>query len=342
MRELSIERLDDWQKWDDYIFNHPHGTLYHLSPWKNAIEKTFQLRADYFFAKKNNHICGVLPLFLTKTFFQSSKLVSIPYAVYGGILADDSSIEQELFNYSIEFARKSNVNHIEFRYLHDPGYNLPQQNLYITFIKELKGTEEELLLGIPRKSRASIRNAYKKYHFEIKIDLDINTLYKLYLMNKRKLGSPPYPFTFFQNLLAGYGDKAHILSVYYQKKAVASVLFFEYKDILLPYFSGGNSKYNFTNANNVLYFELMKYGLKNGFKYFDFGRSRINSGAGKFKEYMGFTPQNLHYYHSLNSQKEIPNINPSNPKFNLVSKIWSTLPLSLTEYLGPKIVKKIP
>ncbi len=342
MPDLAIERSEDWQKWDDYVFNHPNGTLYHLSPWKNAIEKSFQLRADYFWAIKENKICGILPLFLVKTFFHSSKLVSIPYAVYGGILADDLNIEQELFNYSIAFAENNNADHIEFRCLHDPGYKLPKEELYVTHIKELEKTEEEILLSIPRKSRASVRKAYSKYDMDIKVDKDLNTLYKLYLMNKRELGSPPYPYSFFEHLSAGYGDNAGVLTVLYQNMPAAGIFYFKYKDVLMPYFSGSNSKYNFTNANNVLYFELMKYGLNNGFKYFDFGRSRVNSGSGKFKQYMGFTPQSLHYYHYLTGQKEIPNINPSNPKFNLASSIWSKLPLRLTELLGPTIVKRIP
>ena len=98
----------------------------------------------------------------------------------------------------------------------------------------------------------------------------------------------------------------------------------------------------FTNANNLMYFELMKYALKIGLRNFDFGRSRINTGSGKFKQNMGFEPTPLHYYFFSPNQDQIPNINPSNRKFDLISKIWTKLPLPLTEFLGPKIVKRIP
>ena len=102
------------------------------------------------------------------------------------------------------------------------------------------------------------------------------------------MGSPPYPYRFFKHLLSEFDNKAKILTVFYRERPAASVLFFEYKDTLLPYFSGANSKYYNTNANNVLYYELMKYGLERNFKFFDFGRSRKQTGSAKFKENMGF------------------------------------------------------
>jgi len=342
LSNLKIKKCDDWAQWDDYISGHPNGTLYHLGPWKRVIEKTFNIEADYYVAQVDEKVCGVLPLFRIETFFNAVRIVSIPYAVYGGILADNPEIETALLEYAIDFTQKNNSNHIEFRCLHDANYSLPKQNLYVTYIKEIADTEEKILLNVPRKSRASIRSGLNKYGLLSEINKDYNSLYRLYLLNKRKLGSPAYPRIFFKNLLDEFGPKSNIIMTCYQKKEISGVLFFEFKNTLYPYFSGSDLKYNFTSASNVMYFDLMKYGLNNGFKFLDFGRSRIGTGAGKFKENMGFIAQPLHYYHYLTDNTEIPNMNPSNQKFALISRMWMHLPLPITEYLGPKIVKRIP
>ena len=56
----------------------------------------------------------------------------------------------------------------------------------------------------------------------------------------------------------------------------------------------------------------------------------------------GFNPQPLYYQYYLHRIKEIPNINPSNPKFDLPKSIWQRLPLPITKWLGPKLVRGIP
>jgi len=41
---------NDQLSWDQYVQNHPHATLYHLSGWKNVIEKTYGHKTYYLMA----------------------------------------------------------------------------------------------------------------------------------------------------------------------------------------------------------------------------------------------------------------------------------------------------
>ena len=38
---ISTIEASDLSKWDEYVYSHPQATLYHLSAWKNVIEKTY-------------------------------------------------------------------------------------------------------------------------------------------------------------------------------------------------------------------------------------------------------------------------------------------------------------
>ena len=330
------------EAWDDYVFNHPEGTIYHTTQWMRSVQETFNQEQYYHLCIDGTIIKGVMPLFCIKTLFSGIKAVSIPWAMYGGILADSKEEQTALLNFAEKEIEDRGIDFLELRNLYHNGLSLPEQDMYVTYIKKLEQNEEKILQNIPRKSRASVRNGYNKFNLKSRFSQDVNILYHLYLLNKRKLGSPPYPRKFFEILINEFGDNAGILYIEYENRTIAGVLFFTYKDTIYPYFSGSNGNFNFTNSNNLMYFELMKYALKIGLRNFDFGRSRINTGSGKFKQNMGFEPTPLHYYFFSPKQDQIPNINPSNRKFDLISKIWTKLPLPLTEFLGPKIVKRIP
>jgi hypothetical protein len=112
--------------------------------------------------------------------------------------------------------------------------------------------------------------------------------------------------------------------------------------VVVPFYSGSDLEYFFTQCNNVMYCDLMEEALRRGYRHFDFGRSRRDTGPYSFKVNMGFEPRTLHYQYVLLGLSEVPKINPSNPKFELPRRIWSRLPLALTKIVGPQVLKYIP
>ena len=78
--------------WDDYVYNHPQATLYHVSGWKNIIEKTYGHKTYYLMAVKDNSpnatdngqrttytahsAVGILPLVHLKHFLFGNSLIS--------------------------------------------------------------------------------------------------------------------------------------------------------------------------------------------------------------------------------------------------------------------------
>ena len=98
MTKLEICELEkkDERAWDEYILKSEHSTFYNQIDWKNVVEKTYKHKPVYLIAKENGEIRGVLPLFLMKTIFFGKKLVSVPFAPYGGICADNKTVEKRL------------------------------------------------------------------------------------------------------------------------------------------------------------------------------------------------------------------------------------------------------
>jgi hypothetical protein len=102
--QIKTIQSADAPAWDEYVHNHPKANLYHLSGWKNVINKTYGHKTYYLMATRkpegsqlsvknyelnSNHVVGIFPLVHLKHFLFGNSLISIPFFDLGGILADD-------------------------------------------------------------------------------------------------------------------------------------------------------------------------------------------------------------------------------------------------------------
>jgi hypothetical protein len=83
----------------------------------------------------------------------------------------------------------------------------------------------------------------------------------------------------------------------------------------------------------------MRRACERGFKVFDFGRSKVGTGAFDFKRNWGFDPRPLAYQFWLAPGRKIPDLNPLSPKFRFFIALWKKLPLGVATHLGPAIVR---
>lgn len=94
--EIADLRKEEEEAWDEYIFKSNSSTFYHRIGWKNVVKKTYKPKPIYLIAKEDSEIKGVLPLFLMKSIIFGKKLISVPFAPYGGVCADNRTIENVL------------------------------------------------------------------------------------------------------------------------------------------------------------------------------------------------------------------------------------------------------
>src|SRR2546425_2509367 len=90
--ELRTETAE----WDAFVRASGEGSPFQLVAWKRAVERTFGLRAHYLMARENGRLVGVLPLFEARELFGRRALISVPYAVYGGICATSDAARREI------------------------------------------------------------------------------------------------------------------------------------------------------------------------------------------------------------------------------------------------------
>lgn len=339
---MQIKVLDAAQvaRWNQYVYAQPQGTFFHRAEWKDVIEKAFGHRCHFLYAEHNDEIVGVLPLGHIKSALFGNALISSPFCVYGGILTNDVNVHQALLDAGCKLAAELGVDYLEMRHRDQPLEGWQGKDLYVTFRKIIDPDVEKNLLSIPRKQRAVVRKGIEA-GLQGEIDTGIDRLYDAYSQSVHALGTPVFPKRYFRVLKDCFGEDCEVLTITYQGRVVSSVMSFYFRDEVLPYYGGGTAEAREVKANDFMYWDLMRRACERGIRVFDYGRSKVGTGSYSFKKNWGFEPEPLHYQYHLVRAKEMPNVSPTNPKYQRFIKAWQRMPLGLTRLIGPMIAKNL-
>lgn len=326
---------DDLPRWDAYVRAAPSASFFHLSGWKTAVEQAYGHDCPYLLAEEGETIVGVLPLVRTKSLLFGHALTSTAFAVHGGPVGDSGDVVRALATHASGLADRYGADYLEFRSVERTGLEWPcRDNAHATFRRAIGPDPEANLRAIPRKQRAVVRKAIDR-GLTSEMDDDLERFYRLYATSVRNLGTPVFPKRWFRALKHVFGDACDVLTVADQGKPVSAVLSFYFRDSVLPYYGGGGRDARSLGANDFMYYDLMCRAGARGCTLFDFGRSKVGSGAFAFKRNFGFEPTPLHYEYYLRDRETLPDTSPNNPKYRLMIALWSRLPLPLANALGP-------
>ena len=328
----------DRAAWNAFVTGHPEGTFFHLAEWQDVLWRSFRHRTFYLLAEREGRICGVLPLAQVKSKLFGNSLVSTPFCVYGGPLAEDDATYDALAERACELARELAVDYMEFRNRRRRHAEWPYTEQNVTFRKAIDEDSEKNLLAIPRKQRAMVRKGIKE-GLRSEVDTDIERYYTVYSESMRNLGSPVFSRRFVRVMSEVFGDDCDIVTVLKGDVPVASVLNFYFRDEVLPYYGGGTPEARAVAGNDFMYWEVMERARQRGCRLFDYGRSKRDTGSYDFKIHWGFEPEQLYYEYYLVRLTEMPNKSRTNPKFEKAIELWRKLPVWVTKLVGPPLAK---
>lgn len=157
----------------------------------------------------------------------------------------------------------------------------------------------------------------------------------------RNLGTPVFPKKYFKILKEVFKEQCEVLSIEHQGELIASVMNFYFRDEVLPYYGGGVAQARSLYGNDFMYWEVMRRAVEKGVKIFDYGRSKVGTGSYRFKKHWGFVETPLFYEFELINAKEMPDINPLNPKYRFFIAAWKKLPLGVSQIVGPWLAKDL-
>lgn len=332
VREADLRDDRECARIDGFV-GQQAGSPFHLTAWSRAVERGCRQRARYLVAERaNGSLAGVLPLTEMRSALFGRALVSAGFGVNGGVLGE---AVEELASAAWDLARRLGLLEVEFRGGPTPrGWGV-ESSTYLGFARALAADEALELKAIPRKQRAEVRRALE-HDLHVTVGRDHAALaehYRVYAESVRNLGTPVFPVGLFRAVMASID--ADVLTVHHQGRAVASVLSLYANGTVYPYWGGGTAEARTLRANDRMYFALMNHARARGCIRFDFGRSKVGTGAGAFKKNWGFDPVPLVY--ARRSDGPARTVNPLDPKYRLMVAAWKRLPVPLAAMLGPLI-----
>lgn len=328
---------------DAFVADHPESTPFHRTAWLKAIASATGQKAHCLIAETAaGTVEGMVPAHIIGSALFGRALVSSGFAVGGGILASTPAVAEQLADAIWELARAHKCPSAELR-----GGALPEDKWIIkcdahaNFARALTADDAAELLAIPRKQRAEVRKGLDKgLVVETGSDQrDLDWHYRVYSESVRNLGTPVFPKALMSEVLRAFGEDADILTVLSDGKPVASVLSLYHKGAVMPYWGGGVWEARALRANDIMYYMLMNHARKRGCTAFDFGRSKVDSGAYHFKKNWGFEPQPLSYAMRTADGAEPRDVNPNSQKYKAKISAWQKLPLPIANLIGPWIAK---
>ncbi|WP_425407844.1 FemAB family XrtA/PEP-CTERM system-associated protein [Hyphococcus sp.] len=331
--------------WDEYVNAHENGSFFHLSGWGDVACEAYGYEPLFLTAKRGGIIAGLMLLIDVRTPLLGRSLVSTAFTVGGGPLSDDPLVANELLAAAAAEGAARNARFIESRSGDTSAGWLEKPVTHANFSFDLINDESEALTAVPRKRRAEIRKGLKAAEsgdLTIRHDGDADVFYALYAKSLHGLGTPVFPKKFLNAVLNAFSEELEITVVSHRGAPICALLTFYHGRTALPYYVGAGEDARNLRAFDFLYWSVMRRAAAKGCCKFDFGRSKINSGAYKYKTLWGIEPEPLIYHVKLIGDKSLPDISASNPKFSFFTKTWKHLPLAVANRMGPILAPNFP
>lgn len=345
--ELKFAELDAASRpdWDAFAASQPRATLYHDSRWADVIGGTMrQQNLSLLAYGPGREVAGILPLYRLRSRLFGDFAVSVPYLNYGGALGRNGVVEEALMREAARRAADFGLEHVEFRdRATRPGWVSRDEK--VSMLRRLPESAAALDAELGSKLRAQIGRA-RRERAVVEAGNGARALrafYKVFARNMRDLGTPVYARALFERILALWPDDAVVLTVRIGRKPLGGAFLIRYRDTVEVPWASTVREANPLGVNMLMYWEALSWSIARGARYFDFGRSTRGSGTYRFKRQWGAVPVQHHWHTWLpDARSGLPALNPDNARYRTLIKIWQHLPVPVTRWIGPGIVRNLP
>jgi serine/alanine adding enzyme len=300
---MKVVREIERKKWSDFICNHPHGNIFQTPEMYEVYKETANYQPIFLAVVNEKHkILGTLLSVIQREYKGYFSTLTARSVIWGGPLVrnDDEQVFHLILNEYEKIARKM-VLYSQFRNLWNIekfsdsfrsfSYSFKD---HLNIIIDLNKPESLLWKEVHPKRRNEIRRAYKEgtYMQELVSFSDIDSMYeilhKVYNNAKMPIADKSLFAAAFK-ILAPLGLIKYF-GAYNNQKIIGVVCILAYKKILYDWYAGSHKKFYNKYPNDLLPWEVLKWGKEKGYTLFDFGgagRPDEKYGVREFKKKFG-------------------------------------------------------
>jgi lipid II:glycine glycyltransferase (peptidoglycan interpeptide bridge formation enzyme) len=284
--ETSYAMPDYRQKWSDFVFNHPHRTIFQTPEMFLVYKNTKNYKPIAIFAFENETLIGVLTGVIQKEYKGFLGFLSSRYIIFGGPLVkdDDSKIVNILLKEHNRHAKNKAI-YTQFRNLFDikhhktifekNGFNYePHLNIHIDLTQDI----DDFWKGLKSKLRQNIRKAKKNgiIFDEIQTKDELERGYYI-IKSVYKFANLPVPdISLFLSSNYYFKNNVKFFKAVYKGEIIGVRIVLLFNHMIYDWYAGSKREYYRYYPNDFLPYKIIEWGLKHSqYNKFDFG------GAGK-------------------------------------------------------------
>jgi hypothetical protein len=299
---LQIKEIKSFSEcdWDNFVETFPFGTIYHTKAYLNFFSNTYNLDKKLFTFYENRNLVGIFPIF--EIFKGPIKIagsplkISIPYLgplipehyleeLFLAIqkILDSEGIKQTFTTFSFSVSTKEWINKIN-----NSKFILNEE--YKTYVIDLSKGKDKLWTLLSSSCRRSVKKAKKSNITILYQDMRENVNDILNLAKKvyrRTNRTPAFTDKFYMNMFSElYPNYMESFILKYEEKIIATCIFLKFNKKIYIVDALGDPDYFHLRINNLIYWEIIEWGIKNNYETFDLtgantpGISNFKAGFG--------------------------------------------------------------
>lgn len=338
MRVISIGEGDEAARWDAYVGPRSSAVM-DLSAWRRVVRKAYGMKSWFLAALDGDRWQGALSLYEARHPLFGSYLATSAFGNDGGFTFDTDDGRDALLAEARTLADARNVEYLVLRTreLDLEGFTVDRH--YRSAVLDLTGGADVVWKDrVPAKTRNQVRKGQKAGFTLETGHSQVGAFHRVFHEHMRDLGSPAHSLGYYQAIVEELGDRMDFLIVRDGNELAAGALLFWTNGTAMNLHTVALRKFNSRCPNYLIYWAMIEAACGRGCTRFDMGRSEAESNNIKFKANWGTTISTLHYNYYLRKIKEVPYLDPRNPKYRIPMLVWQKMPLFMTKQVGPRLI----
>lgn len=314
-----LERLDEENagKWEEFNINSPEGSLYHSLKWKRIVEKSCDIRRQYFLLFKNGAVTGIFPLIEHNIhFFRGLLPESDPMTLHSIVedYHDPSSMHFVISELGNNSKDRKKISYFCFSTLHaETRDNITTHRLYPhdengDMVLDVTKSPPETIwdnFSAKKGQRKYIRR-FEENGFgitEVQSMEDLKNFYKYYEENVNHIGGDLCPFSRIAEMWNSFSPDEMRITLLSKNSIVAGgVITLPYKPrrTLYLHFMALNRELPATyHPTYYLYWDAITWARDNHYEKVAFGAQHLDENNPRYKIKKEFGAQFKPIYSSI-------------------------------------------
>ena len=358
---FSVQRtnpLDD-STWDARLARCPAASFFHGAAWAQVLHETYGFAPGYFVAvpsgadaagraeaalREGPDFAAVLPVMEVDRWLTGRRGVSLPFTDACEPLETHAGALRPLIDAVRSQARDRGWKYWECRGGRPQFGQVPASTSFWGHQLHLSAEEPALFSRLEGSARRAVRRAEQS---GLAIEFSqareaVRTFHQLLCQTRRRLGVPPQPWRFFENI------HRHVLArnlgwvvlARHGGLPVAGAVYFLSGKTVIYKFGASDHRWQHLRANNLVMWEAIRHFRRQGFAALDFGRTSLgNEGLRRYKLGWGTTEHPIDYVRLVPRTGGF--VTAKDPSSAWPRRFFHLLPLSLSRMIGAALYKHV-